>query len=100
MKSLFMKIPETQMLVVVYLYIMEQLYTRALVLYNIVKNYFLVSFEEARRREVRVCSDEGRHPRYLKKNNDTLDLSCSSRKCLVVFSASCAIFSSLTECFH
>jgi hypothetical protein len=38
------------------------------VLYNIVNFTFLFSFEEARRREVRVCSDEGRHPRYLKKN--------------------------------
>jgi hypothetical protein len=41
------------------------------------KSYFLFSFEEARRREVRVCSDEGRHPRYLMKNKDTLDISCS-----------------------
>jgi hypothetical protein len=48
------------------------------VLYNIVNFTFLSSFEEARRREVRVCSDEGRHPRYVKKNKDTLDISGSN----------------------
>jgi hypothetical protein len=84
--------PETQILILVYLYIIEQLLTRALVLYNIVKIYFLFSFEEAGRREVRVCSDEGRHPRYLMKNKNTLDISCSMFKSQVFLSFFCIMY--------
>jgi hypothetical protein len=69
------------------------------ILYNIVNFTFLFSFEEARRREVRVCSDEGRHPRYLMKNKDTLDISCSSSVVTRHFSCSMCDASSLTDSY-